>query len=378
MRQLLAALSLLILHPAFLQDKRPKGPLKFPLAKASFKKGAMRLGYGLQGTAPETGWRATVAKDVLLFFDLDGNGQLEPDKDGLALHPYPFVVLIPSELLLKIGQFNVAFDGTKALHLTQQDLGPAQKWVEDAATITELRIRAGVRPAPFDGPASADCDKHCDYLKANGLTTVASLSAGISPHDEQAEKPGYTAEGAAAGKYSAIDMGTALTGLKMHIERCHAQAWHSGIVDPRNTQFSGTYRHGVSMVYKLKRDGKMDTVFLQPADGEIGVPLAFAKGEMPNPVPGTQNGAGCGFPIRVRLVPPYNDLISAQVTDAAGRALSGTSSSPAKPATPQWPTNSGCALFIPSKPLAPNSLYRVQFKFAEARDPIIWSFTTGN
>lgn len=373
MRHAWVVICLVILHPtAFTQDKPAKGTLKFPLAKASFPKGVLRLGFGLQGQAPEAGWRTTIGKDTLLFFDLDGNGLLEAEKDGLALNPHVFVVPIPGDLLLKSGQFTVTFDGIKTVLLTPQDLRLAPKLIEEAALLTELRVKAGVRPAALDAEACAACDKHCDYLKANGL---AGGGGGMAAHDEQSGKPGYTAEGAVAGKQSCMEFGG--SSLQGALERWYTTTWHGiPLVDPKLTRFGGTFRNGVGMIYFHKRDGKQEQNFVHPPDGAVGVPRAYAS-ELPNPVPGTQNGAGCGFPVLIRLVPPFKELASAQVTDATGRPVVGTFSSPAKPANPEWPTNSACAVFIPSKPLAANTLYRVQFKLAEAKDPVSWSFTTG-
>jgi hypothetical protein len=152
------------------------------------------------------------------------------------------------------------------------------------------------------------------------------------------------------------------------------------MVDPGLERFGLALKHGVAILHFSGRGGSQGRISLHPPDGALGVPRAFGeKGELPDPVPGgPPYGKGCGFPVLVRLVPPYHELLRAEVTDAAGRAVRGTISSPAKPANPDWPTNSGCAVFIPSKPLAPNSMYRVRFDFREPKEPLEWAFATGS
>src|SRR6185295_14381518 len=95
-----------------------------------------------------------------------------------------------------IGQYKLSFDGVKELLMTPEDLGVAQQFVADASLMTEIRIRSALRPAAFDAKASADCLKHIEYMKLNGL---ADGSGGMAAHKEEQGKPGYTPEGADAG-----------------------------------------------------------------------------------------------------------------------------------------------------------------------------------
>lgn len=356
------------------QGNLPAAPQKVRLSKAPFKAGTLRLGYDLAGDPPLAGWRATLSTEVFWFFDLDGDGVLSEGKDGVALHPYPFVVPIPEVLLLRTGQYKVGFDGVKELVLTAEDLGPARSLLADAALVTELRFRAGVRPARLDPKACAAAEKHCDYLMKNGL---ADGSGGLSAHDEKPGNPGYSQDGAAAGKNGNI--GFAATSLRAAVLNWYATAWHGApIVDPSLENFGLAFQHGVALMYFSGRGARQARISLHPPDGAINVSRAFGeRGEAPNPVPGTTYGRGCGFPILARLAAPYRELTSAEVVDLTGRRVAGTCSSPAKPANPEWPTNSECAVFIPSKPLTARTTYRVRFQFAEQKDPVVWTFTTG-
>lgn len=331
------------------------------------------MGYEDKRDPPETGWQAKVGSDTFVFFDLAEHDRIEPDIDGMAMSPYPFIVAIPDKLLLKSGQFKVSFDEKKALLLDPDDLGPAQSYAAEASVMTDLRIRSAVRPVYLNPKACAACEKHCDYLKLNGM---ADGSGGLASHQETAGKPGYTEEGAEAGKNSDI----AFSGTLTHaITGLYASVWHAvPMVDPRLREFGVGRRNDVSLVYFSRIDGFQDNFTTEPPDGAINVMRSFGEdGENPNPVPGTTGGRGCGFPVFIRLVKPYRELVSAELLDPTGRRVPGTISSPAKPAAPDWPTNSNCAAFVPSKPLAPSTVYRAKFKFREADDPIEWTFTTG-
>ncbi|HLY74431.1 MAG TPA: hypothetical protein VKU80_09955 [Planctomycetota bacterium] len=346
---------------------------KIALSKVAVKPGSYRMGYEDKRDPPETGWQAKIGTDTFVFFDLAEHDKLEPDIDGMALLPYPFIVAIPDKLLLKTGQYKVSFEGTKTLILDPDDLGSYQSLAPEAAVMTEIRIRSAVRPVALDPKKCADCEKHCDYLKLNKL---ADGSGGLASHQEDPAKPGYTPEGAEAGRKSDIGF----TGNITHaILGLYASVWHAvPIVDPRLREFAVGHRNGVNMVYFTATEGSQDRISTLPPDGGIGFPRSFCEeGEYPNPALGTDYGKGCGFPIFVRLVTPYRELLSAEVTDGAGKRVAGTVSSPAKPANPEWPTNSNCAAFIPSKPLFPNMLYRVKFTFKEDSEPVSWSFTTG-
>jgi hypothetical protein len=346
---------------------------KYALTKVPIKKGSLRMGLEDRRDPPEVGWQAKVGTDTFIFFDLAEHDKLESDIDGMAMPPYPFIVAIPEKLLLKTGQYKVTFEGEKSLILELEDLGPVQALVADASILTELRIRGGLRPLALDRAGSADCDKHCDYLKRN---RIADGSGGLGSHEESESNPGYTPEGAAAGKASNL----AFSGsFRTDVTDWYSSVWHAvPMFDPGLREIGIALRNGVGMMYFTKREGFQEQIIAHPVDKAIGIPRTFSEnGENPNPVPGTQGGTGCGFPILIRLVPPYRELVSAEVTDASGKAIAGTKSSPAKPATPQWPTNSNCAAFVPSKPLAPNMTYHVKFTFAEEAAPVTWTFTTG-
>lgn len=388
--------SLLVLYSVFVlnqldaQDKKPKGKpeagpkdLKLTLTKVAVKKGSQRMGWGLKGEPPIEAWQVKFPKpqgastapspESIYLYDLDGNGTIDPDTDGMAFPGIPFIVPLPKVLLLKIGQFKVSVDGLKTLILSPDDLGPAQKYVGDVAVFTEFRIRSGIVPVPLDRDLTVACEKHCEYLKANGMTDG---KAGSAVYSEEKGKPGYSEEGLDAAKV--CTMGFNGDSVAKFLQENYASFYRRApIVNPRLSCFGVAGLYGMSVLHVSKQDGFQDALCLNPPDGATGVPRFFSgNGEAPTPVPGSDFAKGCGFPILIRLVQPYSELVSAEVVDPKGRKVIGTVSSPPKPANKEWATNQGCAAFIPSKSLDANTTYQVSFQFAEEKDPIKWSFTT--
>jgi hypothetical protein len=303
---------------------------------------------------------------------MNGDDMLSPGLDGMALSYGPFIVGIPQALLLKVGQFSLGFDGTKTLLLTPDDLGAAQALVAEMSFFTEIRVRSALTPAALDPKACQACEKHCEYLKLNGMTDG---NAGLAAHEEQQGKPGYTPEGAMAGSQGDLSFGN--TKIREAMDSWYRSAWHAvPMLDPGLSRFGIASKFNVVNLYFSAMGGNGGGNSLPyPPDGALGIPRAFADGaENPNPVPGSNGGMGCGLPIFVRS---GGTLDSAELVDPTGRAVIGTSSCPAKPANAKWPTNSGCAFFIPSKPLAPMTTYKASFKFQGSADAVVWSFSTG-
>jgi hypothetical protein len=371
MKALRIVVALLVCSALGLAQEPPaKKALKVPLTKITVKKGALRPGVGIQGEIPPSAYQAKFAAETVLFLDLNGDDMLTAGQDGMVMSYGPFVVGIPQALLLKAGQYVLSFEGTKTLLLTPDDLGAAQVHVADASFFTEIRVRSALTPAALDAKACQACDKHLEYLKLNGM---ADGSGGLAGHQEDSGKPGYTPEGAAAGQG---DLSYGNTKVIAALDGWYRSAWHAvPMMEPGLTRFGVASKYNVVNLYFSAQGGGSGYNLPYPPDGGVGIPRAFSdQAENPNPVPGSKDGVGCGLPIFVR---GGGTLDSAELVDPSGRAVPGTSSCPAKPANPKWPTNSGCAFFIPSKPLAPMTAYKATFKFQGSADPVVWTFTTG-
>lgn len=347
--------------------------LHLNLVKTPVAKGTLRAGFQVAAALPADAFQVKVGAATLRFFDLDQDGKLASGVDGMALDDIPFVVPIVGELLLHDAQYKVEFTGTAAVTLTPVELGPERELVSEASDLTAMRVRAGLKPLALDPASCADCRKHCDYVVQNG---ILNSTVRLSIHEEDSTKPGYTLGGAAAGKSS--DILPNPPSLREALISFYSTVWHGvPLFDPMLERVGvAIVPEKVAMLYFVNQK-PFTHDFHHPADGATGIPCGLYKnGETPNPVPGTFKARGCGFPILMRLSGRLGALEWAEVTDPKGTKVDGTFSSPAHPATPEWPSNSGSAIFVPAHPLNSGTIYRVRFKFESAEEPVTWSFTT--
>jgi len=326
-----------------------------------------RLGLGLRGDIPKKAYRVRVGEDSLHLWDLDGDGRLTIGTDGLSLDPLPFIVRIPEVLLLREGQYRLAFRRDSHVRMTPDELDLPKEFVSQCATLTRVRMAHGKQPLRLDGPASKGCALHCNYLHLNPPSDVS-----MAAHDEDPKCRGYTVEGAAAGKWSCV---SPLADVQVSLAWNAATIWHAEpVMDPDATAFGCASAHGWTLLRPI--GGSRSIPFMHPADGADAVPCQFGPGgEYPNPVPGTAYAQTCGHPIFVRLKEGVGRLTGALVVDENGNEVAGTTSCPKAPATNDWPANSGCAVFVPSMPLRPGMRYRVTFAF-EAGQMVKWEFRT--
>ena len=144
--RIVCSAALLVLAGPGLTSAQSAAPKLIPLKPVELKSPQIRAGSDFTGkTIPASGFQAKVGSQTIVFVDLNANGSLEAARTASSA-PSPFVVPIPQILLLVIGQFEISFDGLKAVRLTKQSLGAAEPFVAEAAIVTELRMRAGVRP----------------------------------------------------------------------------------------------------------------------------------------------------------------------------------------------------------------------------------------
>src|SRR6185295_12849971 len=256
------------------QEPAARKGLKIPLTKITVKKGSLRPGVGIQGEMPAQAYQGKVAGETILFFDLNGDEMLAPEMDGMAMSYGPFIVTAPETLLLKTGQYKLSFEGTKELLLTPEDLGPAQAVVADASLMTEIRVRSALRPAALDVKASADCLKHIEYLKTNGMIDG---SAGMALHKEDPSKPGYTADGAAAG--AGGDIYPQIPSIAKAIQGWYQSVWHAvPIVDPGLTKFGVAMKYNMGVLYFNGRaHSSLGQNLPYPPDGATGIPRSFGE-----------------------------------------------------------------------------------------------------
>ncbi len=362
----------------FSQNNKSTNSLLIPLKPVSLKKLSLKLGYDLKGAIPEEGLEGIIFGKSYIFIDLNGDGAFinftDEGQDGLVLKGNPFVVYLPKALLLPKGQFKLRFEYNKEkkwnLILDEQELWLSPQLVTKVSALTEIRFRAGVAPVLINEEASRHCELHLNYLLKNP-------SNGMAQHEETLGNLGYTQEGAKAGRESNLSSSS----LDVALLNCYASAWHGPpLVNPNLKTIGIMENSALSMIY-FYETALVKTYFLHPADGAINIPCSFSKaGELPNPVHGTENGKGSGYPIFIMLpAEKPQDLIFLRVIEKdTEKAVKGTSSSPIRLANPEWPTNSLCATFIPSAPLKSNTTYEVKFGISDEKTLFEWSFTTGS
>ncbi len=345
-------------------------PLRLPLKRIKVVEGEYRPGLEVVGSIGSEAFEARLDNRRLRLFDLDGDGVITPGLDGLGLPEEPFVVSLPERLLLFAGQYRVSIGDDDRLELAPEDFGERAALVVEVALVNELRIRAGRPLAVFDLEASIACEKHCDYLQRNGR---ADGDSGMSAHEERPGEPGYSEEGARAGRGSCLGFKT--FSYREVLLGWYATSWHAApLLAPEMRSFGAARRHGVAMFYPATFGGAKKS-WIHPADGARNIPRSFSpRGELPNPVPGTEYGRGCGYPIFVFLADPGVELVDVTVRDAKGRTVEGSWSCPSRPANPDWPSNSSLALFIPKAPLRRDMRYDVSFKLGSG--DLDWSFRT--
>lgn len=249
--------------------------------------------------------------------------------------------------------------------------------------INSVRRHANLSTVQFDDVLSHGCRLHARYLRLNARRPEVQ---GMGAHEEDAKLPGYTAEGAKAGRASDIAFGDfepigALDGWM-------ATLYHRvPILEPnlRKVGFGCIRGQGLGWITVLDvftdRDKKTATrPVVWPVDGQADVPLHFPPGgETPNPIPNDETGRA-GYPITA-FFPREAPLLGAQakLEDVQGQQVACWFSSPEAPANPKFERFQGTTVcLIPKVPLRPVQSYRVTMSgtIAGAAWKKTWTFST--
>lgn len=262
--------------------------------------------------------------------------------------------------------------------------GPLRKPADAAAArdekvalslLNEARAAAGLAPVTLDPAMSEACRLHAEYLEKNhGRREVAGLKA----HHEQEHLPGYTPEGAKAGKASDI----AFVSLPEAVGQFVNSLYHrTPILRPSLKRVGMASVAGpagpITLVMFDSPAGADDGAgypVVYPANGQTNVPLSFV-GEIPNPVP--EGEPVSGSPITIDFGERSVTGVTAQLRDGTGAEVPIWLSSPEKPASRTFPQG-GVVCLLAKRPLRPFTMYRATVKatvggVAQTRD---WKFTT--
>jgi hypothetical protein len=312
------------------------------------------------GTATRT-WCLTVQgipNGDLLLVDLDGDGTLQPGRDGMTWRALGRIVPFNPDLPLPGGQVRgLTLDATKGrlsgVIEPCPDISPA--CYAAVFRLNQVRNAHGLGFLSLDPDLSRACNAHAAYALANG-------TQGMALHGEDPGRPGFSAAGKAAAAGSSIY--PAQSDLWLSMDGWLRSSWHAWpLIDPATTVCGVTDRDNLCMFYRrpdgVPAGGMPELRF--PGDDARGVPLSFNVGEIPDPWPG-RDVSQCGHPVMWR--PPKvraGQTIELWTGPAARQVrIDGLFSSPSKPANPAWSGNSGLNVFVPAARLAPATVYTVR------------------
>lgn len=243
--------------------------------------------------------------------------------------------------------------------------------------INDARHEAGLDPVRLDPALTTACEKHANYLLLNyGKPAIQGLLA----HREQPGLPGYSDEGARAGKASDIHWVPLTRAVPGWLDSLYHR---NPIMNPGlKTVGMGAMRdargHYVSLLLFGQADYNDTSSYpvRYPPDRATNAPFNFRGGEVPDPVPGGATKAGP--PITLHFHPWATvSGVSASLEDDRGNDVPFYLSSPERPAT-SFPQG-GAVCLIPKRPLKVASRYWVKVTAAVNGDrpqTWNWSFTT--
>jgi hypothetical protein len=345
---------------------------RVPLAKAPYKYKISR-NYPLpEGTAaaenPQSR-KAKLEKAEYFFFDVDGNGRFNDlGVDGWARNKMSILMPLEDKTVFGASEFTwtVEADGS-AISFRRAPLPLNEGQRQVLIQFNQWRLMNGLPAVTIDQQLSDACNKHCEYMEKNGELT----------HEQEADKPGYTKEGAEAGKRSCL-------GEEGPVESVHlfyATFYHRLPLILPSTKAIGV---GSSAKYAavdgLTRRDKREWIYpvIVPGPNTFFHPTHFAH-EAPNPLP--EGAPPAGFPITLTFLSGKitDAKVELRLKDAKGDVLTVFLSSPEHPANEKRPDNRMSICAIPRAPLAPMTTHWVKatYKLDGKECEHVWKFNTG-
>jgi len=312
--------------------------------------------------------KGKVYKFDLYFFDVDGNGKFNDlHVDGWSLPRMPF--MLPLEKTVIIGRSVVTWTvaaGGKSVDWARAPI-PVEKWQEKTlVAFNTWRFMNGLPGVTVDKKLSDGCRKHCVYMDQNTMT-----------HNEEQGKPGYTEEGALAGRRSCLSP----YGPNLSILALYSSFYHRLPLIHPDTRAVGI---GVSRQYtavdglsaREARSWRYPIVI--PAPNSWYQPTLFAP-EQPRPYPAEISNPG--FPITLTFGTAAITGAEAELRlkNAKGPKVRFLLSSPEYPANKKRKDNRKSICLIPRTPLLPKKTYWVSVRWRRdgKAESLEWLFSTG-
>ncbi|KAF0246042.1 MAG: hypothetical protein FD180_1036 [Planctomycetota bacterium] len=257
--------------------------------------------------------------------------------------------------------------------------GPMQAAVD---LLNRERKKCKIGPAELGKDLSDGAQKHADYLIKND---AHPSTRGLGSHNEDPSLPGYTEEGARAGRQSDIGMSPPPQAMKgmlgtfyHRIPLLHPDLKKVGIGYAKLASGGGWGRGRCVIDYsgKGEKDEKVPRVIGYPADKATNVQLNFDN-ESPDPIPQGEDEEA-GMPVTLAWVDGETITdADVELRSADGVRVDGYLSSPEKPARSDFPNEAIC--FIPKNPLSGATKYHVKVTAKVNGEAFVkeWDFTTG-
>jgi len=335
---------------------------------------------GVEAVAKPQIRQGRLGKDVTYFVDVDGNGKFNDwGIDGWSLSKMPY--MLPLEKTTIIGVNNITWDVAedgKSVHyrLTRLEITPAQRHI--LIQFNLWRMMNGLPAVTVDQELSIACTKHCQYMELNDFD-----------HKEEEGKPGYTPEGAKAGRRSCLSEMNPWTSVVMF----YATFYHRlPLIDPatRAIGIGASKRYSAMDGLTSRQERAWRYPIIVPAPNTFHHPTHFAL-EMPSPHPEDMKP---GFPItmtfrseaitevKARLWRKFSKRERKLQKRGKKRAeveVAALVSWPGHPANPKRRDNRKSICIIPREPLRPKGDYRVHVTYKLDGEPQdrAWVFRTG-
>ncbi|MEE8105693.1 MAG: CAP domain-containing protein [Planctomycetota bacterium] len=319
--------------------------------------------------------RASLGGKTIVFVDLDGNGRFgDLGTDGWMQKGDRF--MFPLENPIVIGEQEVEFVVESDHVRFRQQKVPVRRPYRIALTKwNEIRRRNGLPPAIFRLELCKTCEDHARYMDQNGLATL-----------EKPDRPGYTKEGARAGR-----RGTNIAVADLDV----AMVWWEKRFGDRRKVFSpwaaeaGVGRgqgHAVLDPQAKPRRRAWTWPSIVPAPESVDQPVSNAGGNpviFPDQLRDADEVGRTGYPITLFFQRGQADFdeVEAELREggAHGRRVEVLIAWPKKPAYKEIPSNYHGILVLPRKRLRKKTRYDVlvKTKRGDKTNEHRWWFRTG-
>lgn len=334
----------------------------------------------------QMGVTMSVARNHILFLDLDHDGAFGSATDGYVVKPrgkkqwFKYgeeldVRMMPTPYNLEGHRIwlQVEPEGFKAIISSNQPDYGVKNSADHAAALAMLnaaREKLGFDPVVIDPALSDACQKHSLYCSEHGETD-----------EEKKEKSGYTPEGDRSGRAAVMAEEKTMEAaveywLATFFKR--VQMLHPGVMSVGMGAVNG---HATMDVRTMRRTRRFEA-YSWPYDGQEDVPLTWIKGEKPSPVFTDKFGDDAaqryGYPITLTFPAGAVKDVKARLRTEEGQDIECVVTTPEEASNAEYANNLNTVFMTSRRPLKPSTKYLVSItcQHAGASFSRDFSFTT--